>query len=247
LSRTPTVKGSKQLKMIVVPYQPWRRALTRLGFLLVLVAAGAGFYLYGYSEGVFVNGDARAERDRLMLQVNDMQLQVQVLQQDLINSRQAGTVDRQALEEVQGTIINLRETIAQLQEDVLFYKQIMSPENTETGLMIGQLDLESTDEAGRFRYRLELRQMGNNDNIVSGYTNVNILGVQDRQEISMPLRSLATEEDQLDIKLKFRYFQNIQGELILPSGFEPLGVQILAVDEGNNGKTVQKSFAWVAE
>ncbi len=63
----------------------------------------------------------------------------------------------------------------------------------------------------------------------------------------MPLRSLATEEHQLDIKLNFRYFQNIQGELLLPSGFEPLSVQILAVDEGKNGKTVQKSFAWVAE
>lgn len=233
--------------MVVVPYQPWRRALTRLGFLLVLVATGAGFYLYGYSEGVFINGDARAERDRLLMQVDDMEQQLEVLQQDLINSQQASTVDRQALEAVQETIISLRETISQLQEDVLFYKQIMSPENTETGLMIGQLDLESTEEPGRFRYRLELRQISNNDNIISGYANVYILGIQNKQEISMPLRSLATEEDQLDIKLKFRYFQNIQGELLLPSGFEPLSVQILAVDEGNNGKTVQKSFAWVAE
>ncbi len=121
--------------MVVVPYQPWRRALTGLGFLLVLMATGAGFYLYGYSEGVFVNGDARAERDRLILQVDDMEEQLEVLQQDLINSQQASTVDRQALEEVQGTIISLREKISQLQEDVLFYKQIMSPENTETGLI----------------------------------------------------------------------------------------------------------------
>jgi len=143
--------------------------------------------------------------------------------------------------------MNLRETIAQLQEDVLFYKQIMSPENTETGLMIGQLDLESTEAPDRIRYRLELRQLGNNENIVSGYTNVNILGSQDRQEVSMPLRSLSAEEDQLDIKLQFRYFQNIQGEIVLPEGFEPLGMQIVAVDESNDGKTIQKSFAWVVE
>lgn len=247
MSKSPTVKGSKQLKMIVVPYQPWRTALMRLGIVMLVLATGAGFYLYGYSEGVFVNGDARSERDRLLLQVDDISRQMNVLQQELINSEQAGAVDRQALDEVQGTIINLRETIAQLQEDVLYYKQIMSPENTETGLMIGQLDLESTEEQGRIRYRLELRQVGNNDNMVTGYTNVNILGNQDRQEISIPLRSLAEELDQLDIKLQFRYFQNIQGELVLPEGFEPLGVQIMAVDEANNGKTVQKSFAWVVE
>lgn len=247
MSKAPIVKGSKQLKMIVVPYRPWRKTLACLGILLLVAATGGGFYFYGYSEGVFINGDARQERDELIVQVDVMSSQLNILQQELTNSEQANAVDRQALEEVQGTIINLRETIAQLEEDVLYYKQIMSPENTETGLMIGQLDLLQTDLQNRIRYRLELRQAGNNDNLVSGYVNVNILGTRDRQEISMPLRSLAVEEDQLDIKLQFRYFQNIQGELILPDGFLPLGVQILAVDEGNNGKTIQKSFAWLVE
>ena len=233
--------------MIVVPYRPWRKTVACLGILLLVAATGGGFYFYGYSEGVFINGDARQERDELIVQVDVMSSQLNILQQELTNSEQANAVDRQALEEVQGTIINLRETIAQLEEDVLYYKQIMSPENTETGLMIGQLDLLQTDLQNRIRYRLELRQAGNNDNLVSGYVNVNILGTRYRQEISMPLRSLAVEEDQLDIKLQFRYFQNIQGELILPDGFLPLGVQILAVDEGNNGKTIQKSFAWLVE
>jgi len=247
LSKAPIVKGSKQHKMIVLPYRPWRKTLACLGILLLVAATGGGFYFYGYSEGVFINGDARQERDELIVKVDVMSSQLNILQQELTNSEQANAVDRQALEEVQGTIINLRETIAQLEEDVLYYKQIMSPENTETGLMISQLDLLQTDLQNRIRYRLELRQAGNNDNLVSGYVNVNILGTRDRQEISMPLRSLAVEEDQLDIKLQFRYFQNIQGELILPDGFLPLGVQILAVDEGNNGKTIQKSFAWLVE
>ena len=246
MSKTPTVKGSKQQKMIVVPYQPWRTAIFRLVFFLIIVAASSGFYLYGYGRGILVNGDAREQRDTLLIQMDDMNTQMNYLQQELINSEQASAVDRQALEEVQGTILNLRETIAQLEEDVLYYKQIMSPENDETGLMIGQLDLVNIEDTGRVRYRLELRQVGNNDNLISGYANVNILGTQDRQEISMPLRSLAIEEDQLDIKLQFRYFQNIQGELVLPDGFEPVGVQILAVDEGNDD-TIQKSFAWVVE
>lgn len=247
MSKTPTVKGSKQLKMIAVPYHPWRRTMTSLVVLLLIAASGAGFYFYGYGQGVLVNGDARDQRDQLMLRVDDMDGQLNVLQQELINSEQASTVDRQALDEVQVTIMNLREIIAQLEEDVLYYKQIMSPENDETGLMIGQLDLLSTEEENRIRYRLELRQVGNNDNLVSGYANVNILGTLDRQEISRPLRSLAADEDQLDIKLQFRYFQNIQGELTLPEGFIPVGVQILAVDEGDNEKTIQKSFAWLVE
>jgi hypothetical protein len=246
LSRTPTVKGSKQQKMIVVPYQPWRTAFNWVVIILIVVSSSAGFYFYGYGAGIQVSGDAREERDTLLIQMDDMNSQMSFLQQELINAEQASAVDRQALEEVQDTILNFRETIAQLEEDVLYYKKIMSPENNDTGLMIGQLDLVNMNDAGRVRYRLELRQVGNNDNIISGYANVNILGSQDRQEISMPLRSVAVDENQLDIRLQFRYFQNIQGELLLPERFEPLGVQIIAVDEGND-ETVQKSFAWVVE
>ncbi len=232
--------------MIVVPYQPWRTAFNWVVIILIVVSSSAGFYFYGYGAGIQVSGDAREERDTLLIQMDDMNSQMSFLQQELINTEQASAVDRQALEEVQDTILNFRETIAQLEEDVLYYKQIMSPENNDTGLMIGQLDLVNMNDAGRVRYRLELRQVGNNDNIISGYANVNILGSQDRQEISMPLRSVAVDEDQLDIRLQFRYFQNIQGELLLPERFEPLGVQIIAVDEGND-ETVQKSFAWVVE
>jgi hypothetical protein len=247
LNKAPTVKGSKQLKMVVVPYRPWNKALSRLGVVILLAACGIGFYFYGYSQGVFVNGDAREQRDQLMVRVDVMDGELDSLQQELINSEQASTVDRQALDEVQGTIMNLREIIAQLEEDVLYYKQIMSPENNDNGLMIGQLDLLQTEQSNRIRYRLELRQVGNNDNLITGYTNVNILGTQDRQEISIPLRSLAVDEDQIDIKIQFRYFQNIQGELELPEGFIPAGVQIIAVAEGGNEKTIQKSFAWLVE
>jgi hypothetical protein len=232
--------------MIVVPYQPWRTAFNWVVIILIVVSSSAGFYFYGYGAGIQVSGDAREERDTLLIQMDDMNSQMSFLQQELINAEQASAVDRQALEEVQDTILNFRETIAQLEEDVLYYKQIMSPENNDTGLMIGQLDLVNMNDAGRVRYRLELRQVGNNDNIISGYANVNILGSQDRQEISMPLRSVAVDENQLDIRLQFRYFQNIQGELLLPERFEPVGVQIIAVDEGND-ETVQKSFAWVVE
>ncbi len=232
--------------MIVVPYQPWRTAFNWVVIILIVVSSSAGFYFYGYGAGIQVSGDAREERDTLLIQMDDMNYQMSFLQQELINAEQASAVDRQALEEVQDTILNFRETIAQLEEDVLYYKKIMSPENNDTGLMIGQLDLVNMNDAGRVRYRLELRQVGNNDNIISGYANVNILGSQDRQEISMPLRSVAVDENQLDIRLQFRYFQNIQGELLLPERFEPVGVQIIAVDEGND-ETVQKSFAWVVE
>lgn len=241
------VKGSKQEKMIVVPYRPLRVFWLRISVVLLLAAAGAGAYFYGFYAGVRENGDARIERDELQDAVLAMQDENTGLRERLLKNEQAGTVDQQALDSVQQTIAAQREKISQLEEDVLFYKQIMSPENNENGLVIGQLDLVATDTPGVIRYRMELKQQGNNESVISGHANVNILGMRNDQEISIPLSELSATALDEDIRLQFRYFQNIEGELMLPDDFEPTKVQIMAVSEGNNAKSVQKSFGWLVE
>src|SRR5690606_1619356 len=122
----------------------------------LVIATGAGAYFWG----LFANGNAQAERDLLLEENRSYRQEVAELRQQLINAEQENIVDRQTLSEVRGTITNLRETIAQLEEDVLFYKQIMSPENDERGLVIGQFDLFSMVQPGRYRYRLEFKQLG---------------------------------------------------------------------------------------
>jgi len=241
------VKGSKQLKMVVVPHHPLRSfAFVFSGFVIITLAGMASYY-FGYSEGMNENLNVRQERDELRSQTESFIEQLDSLQQQTVNAQQASAVDRQALLEIQGVLVELREVNAQLEEDVLFYRQIMSPENTENGLVIGQLDLSSTEEENRVRYRIELKQLTNNDNVVSGYANVNIIGMQEGREVSIPLRELALDEDQLDIRLQFRYFQNIEGELVIPENFIPEAVQILAESQGQNAKTVSKNFVWLVE
>ena len=241
------VKGSKQEKMIVVPHRPLQTFWVRCVIALALLATGVGAYFYGFTAGVQENGEARIERDTLQGAVLKMEEENGMLRQQLLNLEQSGTVDQRALDSVQQTIVGLREKISQLEEDVLFYKQIMSPENDESGLVIGQLDLVATEEPGTIRYKMELKQQGNNENLINGYANINVVGMRNYQEVSIPLNELSSVEPEEDIRLQFRYFQNIEGELMLPDNFEPTKVQILAVAEGSNAKTVQKSFGWLVE
>lgn len=233
--------------MVVVPYRPWRNFTVRMAFILAFGAVGYGSYEYGSVQGIQMQGDAVAERDQLLQDVDQYSKEINRLRQELVNSEQAGQVDRKALEDVQLIIGNLNEKITQLEEDVLFYKQIMSPENTERGLVIGQLDLFATNDENRFQYKLVLKQQGNNDSAIDGYVNVNIQGKQNQETVSLPLRRVSTTESQLNIKLGFRYFQNVEGEMLLPADFVPEKVQIKAVAEGRNGKTVEKSFGWLVQ
>lgn len=245
----PRVKGSRQEKMVVVPYRPWRRALMVLSLAVLFVAIGAGAHYLGFARGVAFNGEARAERDLLRDENRLLESQLAGMQQQLVNAEQESRVDRESLEQVRDTIVTLRERIAQLEEDILFYKNIMSPEEDERGLVIGQLDLVALGEPGWYRYRVELRQQGDNQHLVNGHANVNIVGRgEDGSERSIPLRAVSESVEQQDLKLRFQYFQNIEGELRLPSGFTPEKVQIRAVSEREvNAGTVEKSFGWVVQ
>lgn len=243
----PVVKGSKQERLVVVPYRPLRAFLLRCAVVVGLLVTGSGAYLYGFSMGASENGDARGERDELRGIVASMQQENESLRARLLSLEQTGSVDQQALDNVRQTIVTLREKISQLEEDVLFYKQIMSPENAETGLVIGQLDLIATDAPGTIRYKMELKQQGNNENLIKGHANINVLGIRDYEEVSIPLHELSSSQPEQNIRLQFRYFQNIEGVMVLPEDFEPVKVQILAVAEGTNAKTVQKSFGWLVE
>lgn len=234
--------------MIVVPYRPWRRALVVMALALLFTGTGAGAHYLGFVRGLSFNGDARAERDLLRNENGVLQSQLTRVQQQLVNAEQESRVDRASLEKVQGTMLTLRERIAQLEEDILFYKNIMAPEEKERGLVIGQFDLVALEEPGWYRYRVELRQQGDNQHLVNGYANVNILGREDGSERSIPLRDVSGTVDQQDLKLRFQYFQNIEGELRLPAGFTPEMVQIRAVSEREaNAGTVEKSFGWVVQ
>jgi hypothetical protein len=241
------VKGSKQLKMVVVPHRPVR-ALWLVGAALAfLFLVAVGGWQLGHYRAVSSNGDARAERDALRLQVSELENSNAQLRQQNLSLEQAATLDKEALSSVQRTIVTLREQISQLEEDVLFYKQILAPVNEDAGLVIGKLDLVQSDGSSAVRFKLELKQQGNNESLLSGYVNVNVVGLQNGEEVSIPLQGLSDSVDDLDIRLQFRYFQNIEGELRLPADFEPQKVHILAVAEGASAKTVQKSFGWLVQ
>lgn len=242
------VKGSKQYSMKVVPHRPHLTFWLRSAVVLLIALSAAAAWWFGRWQGLRDGADALREREVLRVQLASLQEADADLRAQLMSLEQTASLDRETLGNLQRTILSLREMNSQLQEDVLFYKQIMSPENDETGLVIGQLDLrQAVEMPGEVRYRIELKQQGNNEEQIEGFANVNVLGLQNGQEVSLPLRSLSESVTELDIPLQFRYFQNIEGVLRLPADFQPQKVQILATAETPASKTVQQSFGWIVQ
>ena len=240
------VKGSKQEQMVVVPYRPRRRAL--LFVVLVAVVAGSvvSGFLYGYYQSLHAQGTVQDERDELKTELSALRGQNSDLSRQVTILDRSSVMDQRATAEVQATIRNLREQLAQLQQDVVFYRQVVSDETADTGLTVGQMDIYGTSDPGRFRYKLVMRQQdADGDSYLRGHVNVNLVGRLGDEQVMFALRDISDEQDQLDIRLSFKYFQNIEGELVLPEGFEPERIQIAAVATEPVEKSIGQYFSWL--
>ena len=123
---------------------------------------------------------------------------------------------------------------------------MVSNETVDTGLIVGQMDIYGTSNPDRFRYKLVMRQQdADGDSYLRGHVNVNLVGRLGDEQVIFALRDISDEQDQLDIRLRFKYFQNIEGELALPAGFEPERIQIAAVATEPVEKSIDQYFSWV--
>lgn len=242
------VKGSKQEKMVVVAHRPGQRLLFTTAVLFGVAAAALGGWAYGYYTTLLTQQSAQADRAQLLSQLEAQELENSELRRQIAILDRSSVMDQRANEEVQNTISTLRERVAQLEQDIVYYRQVVAEETEDTGLIIGQFDISTADEPSSYRYKLVMRQEdADGDTFLVGHVNINLVGrVQDEQMV-YPLRELSDDEDQLDIRLRFKYFQNIEGELALPEGFEPDRIQIAAVSVEPVEKTINQDFSWVVE
>ncbi len=242
------VKGSKQEKMVVVPYRPGRRFLFVTLLLLAVAASAAGGFMYGYTNTLRTQQSEQASQQELNAQLISAENENSELRRQVAILDRSSVMDQRATEEVQETIRGLRDRVAQLEQDIVYYRQVVSEETEDTGLVISQLDIDATREANRYRYKLVLRQQdADGDTFLTGHVNINLVGAQGEEQQILALRDLSAEQDQLDIRLRFKYFQNIEGELVLPDNFVPDRLQIAAVSVEPVEKSINQNFSWVVE
>lgn len=242
------VKGSKQQRMIVVPHRPGQRILLISALVLGVGASAVLGFMYGYFDTLSKQQAASASHAELSKQLAAVQEENIHLDQQIAILDRSRVMDQRATEEVRLTIKGLRDRVAQLEQEVVYYRQVVSKEAEDTGLIISQLDLDATQENNRYRYKLVMRQQdADGDSFLVGHVNINLIGTDGDEQRILALRDLSAEQDQLDIRLKFKYFQNIEGELVLPDGFIPQRLQIAAVSLEPVEKSINQDFSWVIE
>ncbi|MFE8071388.1 hypothetical protein QQM79_10025 [Marinobacteraceae bacterium S3BR75-40.1] len=239
-------KQDSSKELIVVRYKPGhriRRFLILLGFSLV--AAVAGFFLGG-AQYDFRYQEASQTRDVLQEQVKKLRDENSALKQKLVTLERSHRIDQQAIRETRSTIEDLQGQIKGLKGDVTFYRNIMAPSSTDTGLQVQRMAIQPTKTADHFNYKLVLTQIGDNRSYIEGVVAVNIIGDKNGERAVIPLRELSKEVEELGVRFRFRYFQDVEGVMVVPDDFEPGEIQVVAKAQGRKSARVEKTFDWQA-
>ncbi len=231
-------------RLIVVKHKPGIKRKRRLVFITGVIVMSALSFLLG-------NYQIRQQHQKVLDQLDKLASEYAVLQQSetqlrqqVFNLESGRNIDNVAKQGIQETIKDYKATIDQLKKDVSFYQSIMAPSENIKGLQVQNLELQKTSDDKRFTYKIVLAQVADNKNYISGLVAVNVVGMQAGVKEILPLRDVSDDQSSLGIKFKFKYFQDITGELILPKDFSPESIQVVAQADGKKASKLERTYMW---
>jgi hypothetical protein len=211
--------------------------------LVVALVLEAGFYLG--QRAAFAGMGAKPKTYRAMQEeLLSIQNALQSRDAELAIQRTRNEVDRQALELVRKDMAGQKEDMARLEEGLEFYRSLISPGELAPGISLRKLELLSGKQPRQYEYRIVVQQEARNYEQLNGTLSVEVSGLSSGKQVTYPLGELSEDIDGEGASLRFTYFQSIQGRLLLPAGFEPQSVTVVARTLAPHQLEIREAFPW---
>lgn len=187
----------------------------------------------------------REERRRLVRELRAARDELQELRGRNTFEARSCEIDAQACEALRGSVAGLEAEAAELREQLAFYRNIVSAEQTRAGVRVLRLALRPGGGEGLWRYDLVLVQPMRRDRVATGSWDLKLEGLSGSALQTLALGQLQAAAAP-DTRFSFRAFQEFSGELKLPSGFLPSRLTVtLQVQDGKAAPDeVSESFDW---
>jgi hypothetical protein len=211
---------------------------------------GAGCLYLAYELGRYRSGyailDHRRERAALAAKLAEEQGVSDELRRQLAIGATASEIDRATYAQVKATLSDLQAQIQAQEEELVFYRGIVSPQDRVAGLRIQSLEALPSDGEGRYLVRLLLVQAIVHSRRVSGAVKLQLEGIRDGQTASFDVAELVVPGEPYDMAYEFRYFQGLETEVALPAGFEPQRMTVEIWPNEARAERINQTFEWPA-
>jgi hypothetical protein len=229
-------------ELVVKPrYSPRVKLLiTGVAVVILLVTIGI-VYNHGLSMAGFERLAASRRQQDLQNQILQLETENQSLREALARAERTLQMDQTAYEELDRSLKASAQEIVKLREELNFYRNIISPPNKKSGLRIQSLKLQPVANGKKvYRYKMVLIQALKHDYLVKGKARFEVSGVHGGENTTLRFPQPADTP----INFAFKYFQDIEGQIELPDGFEPQWIKVNVTSRGRNAETVEQTYPW---
>ena len=233
------------MQLKVKHHNPWK---TRIFILLGLLAIGVGgwsLFDYGRYKAGYDSAEADLEQLRLVAMVDELAGEIDYLREQKAQLERAAQIERKAYNELDTNLKVLQGEILELKEELAFYRGIVSPRDASRGLRLQRFSLEPNGLRS-YRYTVVLTQVLKNDRLVRGRVKLYVEGVQNNETKTLDLSALS-ENSVKELSYRFKYFQNLEGDLVLPNGFRPIRATAQILPSGRQQDMIEKTIDWPTE
>ncbi|TXK61050.1 DUF6776 family protein [Alkalisalibacterium limincola] len=167
--------------------------------------------------------------------------ELSALRQRVATLSRSDEISRRANVELQQGLTEREEEIAQLRADVAFYERLVGSTGERRGLSVHSVRMQPGGE-GVWDYSVTVTQNLNRGAMTSGTMRLQVEGVRNGRLVTLGWDELAPSGGEA-AAFSFRYFQQLEGSVLLPGDFAPQRVRVeLRSDAGN----AQQAFPWEA-
>jgi hypothetical protein len=194
-----------------------------------------GFGLWGVWTTFFGSEDADG-RSAAALRARS-----EKLSQEVATLRRSDQISRDANRDLERTLAERDEEIAGLRADIAFYERFVGATGQRRGLSVHDLEMR-LQSADAWHFVATLTQNVNRGAVNSGRITLALEGTRNDKLERLSWSTLRKQTNAPGLGYSFKYFQQVEGEVMLPAGFKPLRVTVRLVPEG--GSAVEQSFPW---
>ncbi len=230
-------------RLVVRYHAPWRGRAVAIGAAIGLVLLLVGTFELGRYRSGYNKLTEMQHRRELSATIDRLEKENETLRQSIAASELAREVDRKAYADVEKNLADLQAQVLKHREELTFYRGIVSPEDGIGGLRIQRFQVLPGGTDQHYRLRLVLVQSMRQDAVVSGSVSIQIEGTQDNKPAELALSEARTDPSrEANLPFRFRYFQNLEQDIVIPEGFEPRAITV----EVRTAKLapVRESYPW---
>lgn len=238
-----------QHKIVIRRHRPWLRTLLIAGAACGLLVSAVAIFSFARSSTASNYREAQTELEQLRDQRRSLTRELRAARSELgdlkdqvVYAQRSSEIDTQACADVHQSLTGLQGEVADLREQVAFYRGIVSPDESRSGVRVLELKILPQQDPSLWRMDLVLIQSVRHDKRVAGDMDVSLIGSNQGQQQTLKLAPLLLPDMKLS-DFSFKYFEEFSVQFRLPAGFRPMRVAVNLVP-GDGLPQVDNEFEW---